>query len=445
MMNTMLKNFVSPAWAILEYGSYPLLLLISTPWFLHQLGTDQYGHWMLLVATISFGGVLNSGTGLATIKAVSAGIGGNVSGRSDLAVNASLAIAILGGGALALIVFCLFWFGAPVILSRMGEPEIVRATGTAAAILIWIEQLDNVFSSAIKGAEHFKDAARVEMASKATQIIAAAIVLFWFPTLEALYWTLLVVAVLRLSAKLIICKKLLSLIRVRPSFNGLSDVLHFAKWGWLQGVGGVMFGAADRLLIGSMLGASSLTYYAIASQLAMQTHAISAAGLSVIFPKVSRKLESGGAFSLSRFTRITTVGNLLLSTSLAMVLILIGPAFLRFWVGPESAEPATQLLPWLVAAYWILSLNSVSYYLLLGMGRIRFISLTVMAAGISAVIAAYFSIEQFGLIGSPAGRAAYAVLSLVLFIPVIQHLRNERDERPDIPTINSVPGGERLS
>jgi len=444
-MKTMLKNFVSPAWAILEYGSYPLLLLISTPWFLHQLGTDQYGHWMLLVATVSFGGVLNSGTGAATIKAVSAGIGGSVTGQSDRAVNASLAIAMLGGGALALIVFCLFWFGAPVILSRMGDPELVRTTGTAAAVLIWIEQLDNVFSSAVKGAEHFRDAARVEIASKATQIIAAAMVLYWYPTLEALYWTLLVVALLRLSAKVFISKRLLNLIRIRPSFQGLSDVLHFAKWGWLQGIGGVMFGTADRMLIGSMLGASSLTYYAIASQLAMQTHAVSAAGLSVIFPKVSRKLESGGSFSLLRFTGITTVGNLVLSTSIAVVLIVIGPPFLRFWVGPESAGPASQLLPWLVVAYWILSLNSVSYYLLLGLGRIRFISLTVVTSGIFAVIAVYFAIDNIGLIGAPAGRAAYACISLVLFIPVLQHLRNERNEIPDLLTIHSVPGGERVS
>jgi O-antigen/teichoic acid export membrane protein len=126
-------------------------------------------------------------------------------------------------------------------------------------------------------------------------------------------------------------------------------------------------------------------------------------------------------------------------------MILFGPAFLRFWVGPESAGPAAQLLPWLVVAYWILSLNSVSYYLLLGMGRIRLISLTVITAGICAVIAAYFAIDSIGLVGAPAGRAAYAIVSLALFIPVLQQLRNERDEIDNIPTINSVPGGDRLS
>jgi O-antigen/teichoic acid export membrane protein len=352
---------------------------------------------------------------------------------------------MLGGGMLALIVFCLFWFGAPVILSRMGDPELVRATGIAAAALIWIEQMDNVFSSALKGAELFGNAARVEIFSKTAQILAAALVLYWLPTLPALFVTLLIVAVLRLLVKAIVTKRLLRLGRLSPSLRDSSEILHFAKWGWLQGIGGVMFGAADRMLIGSMLGASSLAYYSIATQLAMQTHAVSAAGLSVIFPKVSRKLENGGSFSLSQFTKITTAGNLLLSTSFAAALILLGPGFLKFWIGPESAVPTSQILPWLVAAYWILALSLVPYYLLLGLGRIRFISMTVIVSGISAVVAAYLAISSLGLIGGPAGRAVYAISCLALFIPVAQQLRRERDGVTQMPSINPVPGGERFS
>lgn len=441
----LIRRLISPAWAILEYASYPALLLIATPWFLHQLGTDHYGHWMLLTATVSFGGVLNAGTGASTIKAVSAGIGSDIAGQADRAVNASLAIAILGGAVLALLVYCLFWFGAPVALSRMGDPELVRATGMAAAALIWIEQMDNVFSSALKGAERFGNAARVEIASKTAQILAAALVLYQFPTLPALYLTLLIVAVLRLLAKAIVATKLLPLRRLRPSFRDSSDILHFAKWGWLQGVGGVMFGAADRLLIGSMLGASSLAYYSIATQLAMQTFSISAAGLSVVFPILSRKLENGGAFSLWRFTKIAMAGNLLLSSLLATALVLIGPTFLRFWIGNEPAIPTAELLPWLVIAYWILALDAVPHYLLLGMGRIRFISLTAIASGSCAVFTAYFAISSLGLIGAPAGRAIYALLTMALFVPVAKELLQESSNVPSKLAVNSFPGSERFS
>lgn len=435
----MLKKLVSPAWAIFEYGSYPLLLLISTPWFLRQLGTEQYGHWMLLTAVVSFGGVLNSGTGASTVKAISAGIGRKEPHFSSRAVNASVAIAMLGGGGLALIVFSTFWMGASAFLEKMGDPELVRLTGMAAAVIIWLEQLDNVFSSAMKGAEQFGAAARVEIISKTTQIVAAAIILYKVPTLAALYSTLLAVAILRLAAKIVVTRRLLGLAKLRPSFRHASEILHFAKWGWLQGVGGVLFGVADRMLIGSLLGATSLTYYSIASQLALQVHAVSAAGLSVIFPKVSRSLEDGGAFSLRRFTRITFIGNLLLSTVLAAALLLFGPAFLQIWIGSEAAVPTARLLPWLVIAYWILALNIVFYYLLLGMGRIRFVSITVVVSGIFAAIVAYLSISSVGLIGAPAGRAAYAIMTLALVVPVVQLLRRENNVAFSMPTKRPSP------
>jgi O-antigen/teichoic acid export membrane protein len=435
----MLKKLVSPAWAIFEYGSYPLLLLVATPWFLRQLGTEQYGHWMLLAAVVSFGGVLNAGTGASTVKAISAGIGRKEPDFSSRAVNASIAIAMLGGGGLAIIVFSTFWLGASAFLERMGDPELVRLTGIAAAAIIWLEQLDNVFSSAMKGAEQFGAAARVEIISKTTQIVAAAIILYDFPTLTALYSTLLGVAILRLAAKIVVTRRLLGLSKLRPSFRHASEILHFAKWGWLQGVGGVLFGVADRMFIGSLLGATSLTYYSIASQLALQVHAVSAAGLSVIFPKVSRSLEHGGAFSLWRFTKITFIGNLLLSTALAAALLLFGPAFLQIWIGSEAAIPTARLLPWLVIAYWILALNIVFYYLLLGMGRIRFVSITVVISGIFAALVAYLSISIVGLIGAPAGRAAYAILTLALVIPVVQQLRLESNVTFSMPTKGPSP------
>lgn len=423
----MLRKLASPAWAMLEYGWYPLLLFIATPWFLHRLGTEQYGHWMLLTATVGFGGVLNTGTGAATIKAVSAGIGRAAGGDVERTIRASLAIAMLGGSAMALLVFSVFWFAGGTLLARMGDPSLIQLTGVAAALLLGLEQLDNVFSSAMKGAEQFGQAARIEITAKTTQILAGALVMLWWPELWALYAALLVIALLRLLAKMAIAMQLFELSSLRPSLAGTAEILHFAKWGWLQGAGGVLFSVADRMLVGSLLGAASLAYYSIASQLAMQIHAVAAAGVSVIFPKVSRKLEAGSQFSLWRVTKLTMAGNLLLSSSIAFVLVLFGPMILRLWLGAGTADPTIQILPWLVLAYWVLALNVVPYYLLLGMGCIRFVGLTVLASGVAAVISMYFAISGLGLIGAPAGRAVYAILSLALVFPLARHFMQERN------------------
>ncbi|MGS1126579.1 lipopolysaccharide biosynthesis protein [Rhodanobacter sp. UC4437_H4] len=423
---TNLKQLSGSAWALLEYGSYPLLLFIATPWFLHQLGPDRYGHWMLLTATVGLGGVLNTGTGAATIKAISAGIGRSNPEEIQHTVRVSLAVALLGGGVLAVLVFLLFSITGPTILARMGDPALIFQTGVAAAFLIWLEQLDNVFSSTIKGAEAFGQAARIEVASKATQIVAAAFVLSRWPMLSALYVTLIIIGLFRLIAKCTIAKRLLGLTNLRPTFSSAATILHLAKWGWVQGLGGMLFGVADRMLVGSLLGASSLSYYSIASQLAMQVHAISAAGLSVIFPKVSRKMEGPRHFSLWRVTKLTLMANFLLSSALAFGLLSLGPAILRSWIGAASATPTAALLPWLVMAYWVLALNIVPHYILLGMGQMRLVGTTALCCGIISVAAMYFAITHKGLIGAPVGRGTYALLSLTLFFPLVRYFAGQQ-------------------
>lgn len=434
----MLKHLINPLWAMLEYGWYPLLLFATTPWFLHRLGTQQYGHWMLLSATVNFGGVLNVGTGSATIKSISANIGRSTNSLVELTVRRSLALALFGGGMLALLVFLVFWFGGTAFLGRMGSLSVVRITGLAAALLLWVEQIDNVFSSALKGAEHFGQAARIEIGSKSAQIIAAAVALIPSPNINGLYAALILVALFRLSAKAVITKRQLNLDNLRPTLSGASEILQFAKWGWLQGIGGTLFSVADRMLVGSLLGASSVAYYSIASQLTMQIHAASAAGLSVIFPKVSRRLESNAHLSLQRIALLAMGANFIMSSILAAGLVIFGPLLLQAWIGKGPAAYVVTILPWLTAAYWLLAINVVPYYLLLGMGRMRFVGITVLVAGIAAVISMYYSTIHMGLIGTPMGRSVYAIVSLALVIPLMQYLLAHQPTR--LPTSSNSSG-----
>jgi len=420
----MLKRISGSAWSVLEYGWYPLLLLVTTPWFLHRLGADNYGYWMLLTAIVGLGGVLNTGTGAATIKAVSSRLG---QGKSvERHIRSSLGIAAIGGGALSLLVIAVFQAGDGKLFGKMGGAEdLVQLTGYAAALLLLLEQMDIVASSALKGAERFANAAQLEVFGKSAQMLMAVAVAWRWPSLEALYLALTIGALVRLGMKLIAVKRVLALNSIAPSMRSAGDLLTLAKWGWLQGVGSVLFGVADRMIIGSMLGATSLAYYSIASQLAMQIHGISAAALSVMFPAVSRRFESPDGVSLWPVARLTAAGNILLSTTLAIALMLAFPWALPLWIGTTASEEVGNLLPWLAGAYWLLALNVVPFYILLGMGRMRFVGLTVLGAGLVGIATVWLTISAYGLAGSPAGRGAYALFSLALILPVIRHVKSE--------------------
>ena len=49
----------------------PFLMLIATPFFIHKLGPEHYGIWMLVNSIITSIGIFNVGIGDATIKFVS--------------------------------------------------------------------------------------------------------------------------------------------------------------------------------------------------------------------------------------------------------------------------------------------------------------------------------------------------------------------------------------
>lgn len=375
------------------------------------------------MATVSFGAILNVGTGAATIKQVSASNALVDKKNISNIINSALAIALVGGGLLATLIVFVFGLGGNLLFAKMGNPSLLLLTGVIAALLAWIEQIDNVFASAMKGSERFGRAASVEIASKTAQILSAVLAVYLWRSLIALYIALVIVAVLRLVAKASLISRLFGFSSLRPSFTNVAGMLHYAKWGWLQGVGGLLFGVADRMFVGSFLGAVSLAHYSIASQLAMQVHALTAAALSVVFPKISRKLAEDTKLSVMRIIRLTIAGNFIFSGILAIVLLFFGKKVLTLWLGPAEAAASADVLWYLTIAYWFLALNVGAHYILLGIGRVRFIALSNIFAGVVSLIVMYFLIQQRGIVGVGIARIVYGVIALVNFISLIEYCK----------------------
>ena len=423
----MFLNLVSPTWAVLEYGWYPLLVLVSTPYLLHSLGPKQYGMWMLLNATVSLGSVLSVGTSAGTIKQISESRGRKGHEEVERIIRSSLAMALIAGSLFSIFILAVFVMGADVFFNRMGDRSVLLLTGVVAAVLTVIDQIDNVFASALKGAEQFGRAARIEMAGKTAQVAAAVIAVIVWESLIALYFSLIIVATTRLIGKSWAIKSFLGLSSVQPCFNSLMGLFRFARWAWLQGAGGAFFGIADRMVIGALLGATSLAHYSVAMQLAQQIHGLSAAALSVVFPAVSRKLSENERFPLGDVTKMT-MGVNLTSGILAFGLMMFGRSILTIWLGEKEAEASTEVLWYLSIAYWLLAINVAPHFILLGVGRMQFVALSNLAAGIISFVPMVPLARVYGLSGVAMSRIVYGTLILANCLCLAEYLwRKPRD------------------
>ena len=75
-------------------------------------------------------------------------------------------MALIAGSLFSIFILAVFVMGADVFFNRMGDRSVLLLTGVVAAVLTVIDQIDNVFASALKGAEQFGRAAHIEMAGK---------------------------------------------------------------------------------------------------------------------------------------------------------------------------------------------------------------------------------------------------------------------------------------
>lgn len=383
---------------------------------------EQYGHWMLLTATVGIGAILNQGLSAATIKQVSVGRGRDDNSYVQDIIRSALAIGLLGGSVMGCAIFTVFFFAGETFFDKMGARSQINLTGFAASLLLCLEQIDTVFGSALKGAEQFGRAARIEMAGRTLQIISVVLAVAAWNNLAALYASLIVVAGVRLVAKAWVTKFYLSLASIWPYFGNMKDVLHYGKWGWLQGAGGVCFGIADRIMIGSALGATSLAHYSIATQLAQQIHAVSAAALGVLFPSVSRRLAEEPRSSLWSITRFAIAGNLLLSSTLGLGLLIFGKDILSIWVGRIEAVASMDVLWYLTIAYWLLAINVAPHFILLGAGRIRFVAMSNLIAGLLSMGVMWILVQSYGLVGMGVARMVYGILILANYLPLFDYL-----------------------
>ncbi len=413
-------------WSIVEYIWFPSLMLATTPFFLRTLGPERFGQWALLSATISFGAILSIGTGAATVRQVALRLARDDSAGVRLVVRSSLGLGLAGGLAAAVLVAGVFGLGGTTLLGKMAAGGAPLATGLTAAAIVAIEQLENVFTAALRGGERFKIIARIEMIVRTLQVGAAIGAVWAFGTLAALFVALIVTATFRLFVKALVVTRWLDLGVAWPSLELWRGVIGDARWGWLQGVGALIFGLADRFIVGGVLGAAALAHYSIASQVAQPLHALAAAGTSVIFPKISAALGRGDE---ARLKTLLIGAAALLVTGTAIVAGTIWwfrLELLTLWLGPGPAAASAPTLGVLIWAFWLLALGVLPHYVLLGMGRMKLVALANVAAGFATIVAMIWLVRGYGVLGVATARMLYGVVLLAVFLPLNTMWRSRR-------------------
>jgi hypothetical protein len=123
--------------------------------------------------------------------------------------------------------------------------------------------------------------------------------------------------------------------------------------------------SADQFIIGSAMGVTAVTHYAVPMSLVQRSGAIPVAFGRTFFPRMS-SLSGDAAFALGARALSSMASGFAAICAPAMIL---SPTFFRYWLGADFAVVAAPVAQVLFPGMWMFSLSFVGFTLLQSQGR----------------------------------------------------------------------------
>jgi O-antigen/teichoic acid export membrane protein len=401
-----------------EYVALPLAMLLATPFLLRRLGPAQYGLWMLATAAVTSSGLISTGFGDAALKYAATYRGKNDRKRLEDTLRVNLTINLVLGAALALII----WHSSPLAVRHLfkGDPAVQRsalAVFRIASMILLIRSVEGVFVGALRAFERYGPAVQINVLWRIATVLCACFLVSRGNGVVAIMLGTIATSIASTVSQMTAARMVMGPIMFYPSVSktAFSEVFGFGCFSWLQTLAGCIFSYADRLLLGFLLGTSSVAYYSVCVQAAQPIHGLIAAGLHFSFPHLSARLAGTPASKLRPLIlRILSI-NLALAALLSLPLMLFSKLLLRVWMGAAFAQQNWVMLSTVAAGFGLLALNITGHYALLAMEQVRLVAILNVIGGIAMLACVLLLAPRMGLLGAAVGRLIYGPVTLLMY------------------------------
>ena len=428
----MKKHLINGFYGVLDYGSYPIGMLLVAPIVLHKLGAAEYGVWMISTAVVSGGGIIASGFCDANIQRVAALRGAGATGSMADTVRSMFGINLLLGMFLAIAA----WIAAPYAarhitiasLTPVRECLICLRIGS---VLILVRAIESVSVSTQRAFEQYRDTVQVNTAVRILTLSSAALLVYCGHRVSAILVSTAIFLIAGTCLQFHQVWKLLGKTSLWPAFHPEETrlLLGFGVFAWAQSLGGILFGQLDRLMLGVYLGAVALAPYALCIQFAQPIFGLTASGLNFLFPYISGRATIASREELKRTVLKSFACNLLLVSSGAGMLLIFGPRLIQIWAGTEVAHSAATILPLIVTGSALMGLGVTGTYAMQALGQFRTVACISLTGRAAVLVLMIYLLRHFGIQGLAISRVWYGAIALLVYLPLGYELEIGRKKR----------------
>ena len=395
---------------------------ILTPFTIHRLGSDGYGTWTLITAMTGYMSLLALGVPMACVRYLAQHVAEGDSRRMNEAIGSCVGLYLMIG-AVSILVGVALAFGFTAIYDI---PVALRSQARWAFLIMAFQVAGGfigLLPEGIMSAHHdFVLRNRVRIAAVLVRLALTVTLLTLSASLVLLAAVQLICLVFDFTVCMLLIRRRYPTVRVTLAdfdWRMVRKIFSFSMYVLLLGAGARLSFETDAIVIGAILGVGAIPFYAVANSLVVYLMDFTTAIASVVSP-MATKLNTEGRLDELRtvFLRWSKV-SLSMSLMAGLFLIVLGPRFIGWWIGPSFEEPAGAVLQILmISSLAFLPVRGVALPILMGLGKprtptIAFILAGLLNLGLSIVLA-----RPLGLAGVALGTAIPNVLFAAVVLVV---------------------------
>jgi O-antigen/teichoic acid export membrane protein len=421
-MRPRISNF---SYGLLDYAASPIGMLVVVPILLRNLGSAQYGVWIVAVSAVNIGAIVASGFGDANIHQV-ATLRANGS-RAELfrVVRSTMTIHLVLGSVIAAIL----WLAAPYLAKQLAHADsalvpVCLLSLRFAAALILIRAVETVCISTQRGFERYGAAVRISVAARISSLFATAMLALLSGGVVACMAVSTVFGALGLALQLFQLRRLLQIETVLPAFDAtaIRGLMRFGAFTWILAFTGVVFGQGDRLIGGASMGASALVAYAICAQIAQPVYGLTAAGLHFLFPYIAFRRAIDAPSALAGVVIRSVLANALLVVIGSGILLAFSRPILRLLVPAAATGECAALIGPVVVSSAVLALTVSGNYALLALGRPGLLAVINVIAASVMVSLIKILLPGHGVWAIVEARMAFAAIAMFGYLTLFRSI-----------------------
>lgn len=420
----MLKN-IGSNWIVTLVTVIALYLL--TPFTLNKLGVEGYGTWILITSINGYLGLLVLGVPMASVRYFAQHVATGDTRKLNEAIGSCTGLYLLLGG-IALVVgvglYALFTlYGLPTPLhhdARSAFAVMVLVVGTGFVALLP--------EGVLAAHGDFVPRNMVRLASLLLRVGLTVGLL----TLKASLTVLALVQLACLTFDFALCWLL-----IRRRYPETRIRLTQFDWGVVRGIfsfslyvlvlnaGARLSFETDSLVIGAFMDVGSIPHFSIANSFIIYLMEFVVAIAAVVMPTATRLQTQGKTSELREIFLKWSKIALSLTMMVGLFLIVLGPRFIAWWVGPEFERPGGEVLQILMVSYILfLPVRGVALPILMGLGKPGLPTIAFLVAGILNLGLSILLVGSLGLAGVALGTAIPNVLfAAVVFFQACRELQ----------------------